>query len=112
MNTVPIEQCPSSNKCEAPLCPLDEGVNSAVWYADEEICHSLKYRQPWVRKQRRIVKQGVTVDAGYFNVAMLEAIGRVTPKIQGVTPDNVTIEGTIKVRGATSQKWLRKRKQR
>lgn len=85
--TIPIEGCPSFTGCSSPLCPLADNLEYCVFYADEPICTSRKFRQPWVRIQKRIARRTkCNVDAGYFTVKMLQSITRVTPFIKGINP--------------------------
>jgi len=49
--------CPSFMTCNAPLCPLDPGLELRIWYADEDICKSRKFGgRRWIKKQRSIKK--------------------------------------------------------
>lgn len=82
-----IDQCPSFNSCEAPLCPLHDGLDDAVWYPDEPICGSIKHKQPWIKKQRKIRKYTTDPDRGYFTVNMLQAITKVQKGIKGINPE-------------------------
>lgn len=55
---VPIEDCPSFDKCDAPLCPLDTRLKDRIWYADESVCNSRKFgKHRWIQKQRSIAKR-------------------------------------------------------
>ncbi len=86
--TTPIEECPSFSGCSAPLCPLADNLEYCVWYADEPICPSIKFRQPWVRVQRRIARRTkCNLDVGYFTAKMLGSIKSVSPGIKGISPD-------------------------
>ena len=87
-NTTPIEDCPSFSGCSAPICPLADNVEYCVFYPDEPICTSTKFRQPWVRIQRRIARRTkCNVNVGYFTVKMLESITAVTAAIKGINPE-------------------------
>lgn len=95
------EQCKSLEDCEAPLCPLEESSKKhGLWYADEGICRARKFQSlPWVRKQKRIAKLGLTVDDGFFTVEMLNSADRITKNLKGADPDDFGSEA----------KWLRQR---
>jgi len=101
--TTPIKDCPSFSGCSAPLCPLADNLEYCAWYADEPICTSLKFRQPWVRVQRRIARRTkCNVAVGYFTAKMLESITRVTPAIKGINPkfdasEDAWVGGRVKV---------------
>lgn len=95
------EQCKLFEECEALLCPLDENSKKhGFWYADEDICRARKFQGlPWVKKQKRIAKLGLTCDDGFFTVEMLEAIQAVTRNLKGADPDDFGSE----------EKWLKHR---
>jgi hypothetical protein len=58
VSLVPMKECQSYQKCSAPLCPLDTGLQNRFWFADESVCNSRKYgNHRWIRKQRSIVKR-------------------------------------------------------
>ena len=106
-----MNDCRLFEGCESPLCPLQENtVQYGIWYADEGICKARKFQKlPWVIRQKRIVKQGLTYEDGYFNVRMLEAIQAVTKGLKGADPDDVKSENRwflerVKMRERVSQK--------
>ena len=87
-NITPIEDCPSFPGCSAPLCPLADNLEYCVFYPDEPICTSTKFREPWVKIQRRIARRTkCNADVGYFTVKMLESITAVTAAIKGINPE-------------------------
>ena len=52
------KQCQRFEKCDAPLCPLDEDKENRVWYVGEEICRAQKHnKHRWIKKQRSIVRR-------------------------------------------------------
>ena len=59
MNSATLrEQCQRFEKCDAPLCPLDEDIEKRVWYVGEEICRAQKHnKHRWIKKQRSIVRR-------------------------------------------------------
>lgn len=82
------EECPSFEKCEAPLCPLDDNVNDGIWYPDESICKawgmSMKY--PWIRMQKKIAR--TTRDQSkYYLLRMLKQNCIVGRGMVGLDPD-------------------------
>ena len=95
------EQCKlfKDKDCEAPLCPLEDNP-LRIWFADEWVCRARKFQSlPWIKKQKRIVKLGLTIDDGFFTVKMLNSIGRLTRSIKGADPDDFDSEA----------KWLKQR---
>lgn len=75
--------------CDAPLCKEDTDVALCVWYADEPICT----RGPltdWQKVQKRIQKKylaGTLKDIdGFYDIAHLRTIGRVTDSTRGINP--------------------------
>ena len=88
--------CRHYEYCEAPICPQDLaecGTPRGIWYADEEICGLRKFQTlPWVVKQKRLVKLGLTFDDGFFSVNMLNVIGRMKKGIVGENPDSIRPE--------------------
>jgi len=104
MRKIKVEDCPSYEGCEAPLCPLDtNSLPHAIWYVDEPVCPSLKYRQHFVLMQKKIVKHRAKAskqnDIGYFTVKMLNSIKSVSPNIKGIVPESKQ----------TPNGWIRKR---
>jgi len=96
------EQCKLFEKCEAPLCPLEDD-SSQLWYPDEGICRARKFhRLPWIKKQKRIAKLGLTIDAGFFTAQMLKSIDRITRSLKGADPDEFDSE----------TRWLEQREQK
>jgi len=67
---------------------MDASFNSALWYANEDICKSYKYRKEHWRKIQARVKRKDTISpvVGYFSLAMLQAIKSVRKDIVGKNP--------------------------
>ena len=105
--TTPIEDCPSFSGCTAPLCPLGENLAYAIFYPDEPICTSRKFRQPWVRTQRRIARRTkCNVDLGYFTAEMLGSITAVTSAIKGINPEfNASVDVWVGQRGKVKNQY-------
>ena len=83
-----LEQCTSFQMCEAPLCPLSEELDDCLWYPDEEICNSLKFRGlHWRRMQKRLKKYKASSDY-YFTKEMLDDMKRCSKTTKGVDPDS------------------------
>jgi hypothetical protein len=87
-----MQECPSYEKCEAPICPLDDSSKDiALWYPDEEICGSMQFRkEKWRIAQRKIAKRAIDRDT-YFTKPMLEVATKVTPHIKGVVETSVML---------------------
>ncbi len=79
--------CPKFDYCDAPLCPLDEGIKERIWYPDEEICNS-QYAKglKWVTNQRKVAKMA-TDETTYFTVRMLQHACIIRKGIRGLNPD-------------------------
>jgi len=86
------DTCSSFEGCKAPICPMDNSFNQAVWYADEDICKSYKYRKEHWRKIQVRVKRVNTITPvdGCFSLYMLEGIKRVMRGIAGKNPNRVS----------------------
>jgi len=92
--------CPHFDTCSSPLCPLAPNLKDLICYPDEEICRARKFQSlPWIKKQKRIAKLGLTVDDGFFTVTMLNAIQVVTKNLKGADPSDFGSEA----------KWLKQR---
>jgi hypothetical protein len=65
----PAEACPAWERCNAPLCPLDDqSMRHGVWYSDEEVCSRRGARiVPWVKIQYKVQKKAKRSDF-YFTV--------------------------------------------
>lgn len=96
-----VEKCGLFEGCDAPLCPLQQNtLEGGLWYPDEEICRARKFQSlPWIKKQKRIAKLGLTPDDGFLPVSMLTAIQVVTKNLKGADPDDFESEA----------KWLKQR---
>jgi hypothetical protein len=85
--------CPSCNHfedCSAPICPEDaESMEHGAWFADEEICRRIPYRERhYIRAQRRIAQlTACDPNRGCFTVPMLDRNCRLTHGIRGLDPE-------------------------
>lgn len=87
-NTAVIESCKFFEHCEAQLCPLDELIGDKVWYADEDVCCSGKFKHlDWIKRQKSLRRHKGTAEQGLFTKTMLEQLGRITTKTKGINPD-------------------------
>jgi hypothetical protein len=91
--------CKYFDGCSAPLCPKDEGIADRTWFPDEDTC-LLKAVPDWVKRQRKIAKNGSFED-GYFIVAMLKHDCRIVRDMKGIDPD-----GTDKERERDEAAWF------
>lgn len=95
------KECRYKEACEAQLCPMDEDIDNYVFYADEEVCKNMKFRNlHWINRQMALRKKyKKSSDIGCFNKGMLEVLGRVTHKTRGL---KVTQSGE-----QTPEDWVR-----
>jgi hypothetical protein len=92
--------CLKFEECSAPLCPLADNLKDLVSYPDEEICRARKFQSlPWIKKQKRIAKLGLTIDDGFFTVEMLNSIRAITKNLKGADPSDFD----------SGAKWLKQR---
>ena len=84
-----INECKHFDTCDATLCPLNEDLDSCVWYPNEQVCRATKFaRLQWVRIQKRLRKYGAKVDNGYFTKKILEKMYAVSARTKGINPDS------------------------
>jgi hypothetical protein len=83
--------CKYFEDCSAPMCPLDTGASTKVWFAGEPVC-GLHDVPEWVKRQRKIAKTGVNEKAGYFTLPMLAHHCIIGKKICGIDPDGTDVE--------------------
>ena len=95
-------KCKYFDDCSAPMCPQDSGVAKTAWFANESVCR-LHDVPEWVKRQRKIVKTGVTETAGCFTLPMLERRCVIGKKISGIDPDMTEAE-----RKEAENNWLEK----
>ncbi|MEM3908032.1 MAG: hypothetical protein QXZ17_14440 [Nitrososphaerota archaeon] len=77
----PID-CPLYNKCECPLCPLEDNPVS-VWYSEDDICKNPQF-QVVTNSMKKLKRKGAQ---GYFTLKMLNRDFIVRKGIQGIDPD-------------------------
>jgi len=91
-DTNSITKLPCQDNCEAPLCPID-CHDKAVWYPDDEICHSKVINKPaWVgtqRKIQRLYRRGLVNDDECFTRSMLEGLQRIGKGLHGIRPEKL-----------------------
>lgn len=82
-----MDDCPLFDKCNAPLCPLDENsIINGIWYPDEEVCKK-KAIELWVKNQRKVKKRSRDTEK-YFTASMLNRNIRVRNGITGLGTDS------------------------
>jgi len=89
--------CPTYDGCKAPICPIDNSFATAVWYADEPICMSRKFRREhWRIIQRKIVRVNLKNKVeGYFTLLALKESRRVDSRITGLKPDSTPLHSLV-----------------
>ena len=97
------ERCRSCQTCDAPLCPLDKGIDRRCWYPDEEICKVNQFSGiDWIKNQRKIKKRAIDMSR-YFTLEMLKRNCVIRRGIKGLS-SNLPCD-TEKMR---IQRWLAK----
>jgi ribosomal protein L39E len=84
-----MPDCPSFTTCSAPLCPLFS-TNGEIWFCDESICHKrgIQAEHKVLKVQKKLAKYTKqNGDIGYFDMAMLGKMRRITHKTVGCDPD-------------------------
>jgi len=100
-------ECPYFDFCNAPICPLDEDKEKAIWYSHEAICKNPEYSGlEFIITQKKIAKVNKTHSVkGYFTLKMLNQKIIVRSGIQGVNQD-IPIESSFII----EENWSRKHK--
>jgi len=100
-------ECPYFDSCDAPICPLDENKENAIWYSDEAICKNLEYSGlEFIITQKKIEKVNKTHSVnGYFTLKMLNQKIIVRSGIHGINEDTPIESSSI-----LEENWLRKHK--
>jgi len=80
-------KCSKSDKCNAPMCPLDKDIEFRIWFPDEPICNSICAKKlGWIKNQRKIKKRA-TDKGRYFILSMLKQPCIIRRGIQEIDPD-------------------------
>jgi len=84
-----IEKCPYFDSCNAPICPLDEHKENAIWYSDEAICKNPEYSSlEFIKTQKKISRLNKKhVVNGFFTYNMLNRSLRVGSGLKGLNED-------------------------
>jgi len=84
-----IEKCPFFDSCDAPICPLDEHKEKAIWYSDEAICKNRDFSDiEFIKTQKKISKLNKQhVVNGFFTFKMLNRSLRVRVGLEGLNED-------------------------
>ena len=100
-----IEKCPYFDSCDAPICPLDENKENAIWYSDEAICKNSEYSSlEFIKTQKKISRLNKKhAVSGFFTFKMLNQKIIVRSGIQGINEDTL-------IESLSEENWLRKHK--
>ncbi|MEM3859394.1 MAG: hypothetical protein QW478_08300 [Candidatus Micrarchaeaceae archaeon] len=99
----PID-CPLYNRCECPLCPLEEDSVS-VWYSEDEICKNPQF-QVITNSMKKLKRKGAQ---GYFTLEMLNRDLIVRRGIKGLNPSLPdSIRDPSREYKRREERWLRK----
>jgi len=85
-----IEKCPYFDLCDAPICPLDEHKEKAIWYSDEAICKNTEYSSlDFIKTQKKISKLNKKHAVnGFFTFKMLNRSLFVRVGLEGLNEDS------------------------
>jgi len=82
------KNCKSSERCSAPLCPLDAvSLERGIWYPGEEICVNREFNSlDAIKNQRKIAKKAKSPST-FFTFKMLSRNCIIGSGISGLNPD-------------------------
>jgi hypothetical protein len=85
-----IEKCPYFNSCNAPICPLDENKEKAIWYSDEAICKNRDFFDlEFIKTQKKISKLNKKYEViGFFTFKMLNRSLIVKKGLEGLNEES------------------------
>jgi len=84
------EQCSFFNSCNAPICPLDENKENAIWYSDEAICKNRDFSDlDFIKTQKKISKLNKKYEViGFFTFKMLNRSLIVKKGLEGLNEES------------------------
>ncbi|MEM3192533.1 MAG: hypothetical protein QW292_10710 [Candidatus Parvarchaeota archaeon] len=96
--------CPLYDRCECPLCPLEDNPFS-IWYSEDEICRNPQF--PTITKSmKKLKRKGAQ---GYFTLRMLNRDFIVRRGIEGIDPDLPdSVKNPEKEYQRREELWLRR----
>ena len=82
------KNCKSSERCSAPLCPLDAvSLENGIWYPDEEICVNREFNSlDAIKNQKKIAKRAKS-SSTLFTFKMLSRNCVIGSGISGIDSD-------------------------
>jgi hypothetical protein len=85
-----IEKCPYFDSCDAPICPLDESKEKAIWYSDEAICKNRDFSDlDFIKTQKKISKLNKKYEViGFFTFKMLNRSLIVKKGLEGLNEES------------------------
>ncbi len=90
------EDCKSFEKCSAPICPLMEHIEKAIFYPHEEICSNrLHNKIKWIKNQRKVSRKNKSLDTGYFTLQTLTKLKATRKQLKGIDPDKKSMKRAI-----------------
>lgn len=107
-------ECKYYDKCDAPICPMDENKERMYWYPDEEICRNRNFsKELYIQNQKKIAKRAKDTDK-LFTFKMLNRNIIIKTGIEGIDPDK-SIERQerewIKKHPEKSEEYIRRMKE-
>ncbi|MEM4067976.1 MAG: hypothetical protein QXV17_14070 [Candidatus Micrarchaeaceae archaeon] len=99
----PID-CTLYNKCECPLCPLENNPLE-IWYSEDNICKNPQF--PTITNSMRKLKKKQA--EGFFTLRMLNRNFIVRRGIKGLNPDvSETVRDPLREYKIQEERWLKK----
>ena len=83
-------ECPYFDTCNAPICPLDENKEKAIWYSDEAICKNRDFSNlDFIKTQKKISKLNKKHSVyGFFTFKMLNRSLIVKKGLEGLNEES------------------------
>ena len=84
------KECLYFDSCNAPICPLDENKEKAIWYSDEAICKNRKFSNlDFIKTQKKISKLNKKYEViGFFTFKMLNRSLIVKKGLEGLNEES------------------------
>jgi len=83
-------ECSYFDSCNAPICPLDENKEKAIWYSDEAICKNRDFSDlEFIKTQKKVSKLNKKYAVcGFFTLKMLDRCLIVKRGLEGLNEES------------------------